>query len=497
MYNPNNNSLHVCSADGSVVAGWFAMSDGSSHGYYWTVAGGMVDLGANVGPVGLSANGSTTFGSHLVPNGSGGFNTGGFVWTPTGGLVDLGVDAYSPQYCSDDGFIVFGATSYSYWSAHSGQEFFRWTATGGVEFLPLSNVVGCTADGAKLAVSSSVWSEAGVTNLPGLPDVSGDTNITLYGISADGTTVFGTDPTDADNEASIYDVPCIWVDGVVSALPLGSATPGFDRGWQPWYCSANGAVILGASTDNTGALVAGTLSAGCVVVGGNLVILPVPTDSVQIIPQQIAADGKTAVGNSYNGNNFSGVIWRFSFASAAPAVPPPPPAAAVVNQGDIALVWDAANGRADFAMNATGTDLLLDQGLYTAVVVSLFCDRLADAADTIPDGTTDRRGWWGDTPSSEGRAVRAIPNAPDPAAAHGLTGSRLWLLARALQLPETLRQAESYAQEALQWMIDDGVAGSVTASASFPATPPNALELSITIEQDDSSQTFAVALASS
>ena len=141
---------------------------------------------------------------------------------------------------------------------------------------------------------------------------------------------------------------------------------------------------------------------------------------------------------------------------------------------DIALIWNPANGRADFAMDATGTDLLMDDGLQTSVIISLFCDRLADAADTIPDGTADRRGWWGDTP---------LPNVTDPAGGLDLTGSRLWLLARALQVTETLRKAETYAKESLQWMIDDGVAGSVTASAIFPASPPNALELTVSINQ--------------
>lgn len=156
---------------------------------------------------------------------------------------------------------------------------------------------------------------------------------------------------------------------------------------------------------------------------------------------------------------------------------------------DVALVWDPVNGRADFAMNATGTDLLMDDSLQTAVIISLFCDRLADAADVIPDGTTDRRGWWGDTP---------LPNTTDPSGGLDLTGSRLWLLARSLQVTETLRQAESYATESLQWMIDDGVAGSVTASAIFPTSPPNALELTVTINQAGAtSQSYAFTWAAS
>ncbi len=139
---------------------------------------------------------------------------------------------------------------------------------------------------------------------------------------------------------------------------------------------------------------------------------------------------------------------------------------------DIALVWDPVNGRADFAMNATGTDLLMDDGVETSVIISLLCDRLADAADVIPDGTADRRGWWGDTP---------LPDASDTAGGLDLTGSRLWLLARSLQVTETLRAAESHALEALNWMITDGIATSVTANAIFPPLPLKALELTIGI----------------
>jgi phage gp46-like protein len=155
---------------------------------------------------------------------------------------------------------------------------------------------------------------------------------------------------------------------------------------------------------------------------------------------------------------------------------------------DIALIWDPVNGRADFAI-ANG-DLVMDNSLHTAVIISLFCDRLAAPGDTINDNTDDRRGWWGDTP---------LPGASDPSAGLDLTGSRLWLLARALQNQNTLNQAISYAKEALQWMIDDGVAGSVNVTASFPATPPQALEMIIDIYQAGASapQTYSFAWSAS
>ena len=146
---------------------------------------------------------------------------------------------------------------------------------------------------------------------------------------------------------------------------------------------------------------------------------------------------------------------------------------------DIALVWDPVNGRADFAI-ANG-DLLMDAGLHTSVILSLFCDRLAAAGDAISDGTDDRRGWWADTP---------LPGASDPTGGLDLTGSRLWLLARALQTQETLNRARSYAREALQWMIDDGIAGSIDIAAAYPDAPTQTLEMTIVINQAGASDPY-------
>lgn len=135
---------------------------------------------------------------------------------------------------------------------------------------------------------------------------------------------------------------------------------------------------------------------------------------------------------------------------------------------DIALVWDGLNGRADFAVQ--NGDLVMDHGLRSALILSLFCDRLAAASDVLPDGGTDRRGWWADS-------VPAIGGGFD------LTGSRLWLLSRALQTNETLRLAEAYAREATRWMLAGNVAKAVTPIASWPRR--YWLRLDITIEQPD------------
>ncbi|WP_317201492.1 phage GP46 family protein [Janthinobacterium sp.] len=114
---------------------------------------------------------------------------------------------------------------------------------------------------------------------------------------------------------------------------------------------------------------------------------------------------------------------------------------------DTSIIWDAANGRGDWVLNPStmlagamqpGGLLLSGGDLETAVLISLFTDRIAAQDDVIPDGTGDPRGWWADDPLHP-------------------VGSRLWLLSRAKQTPETLSRAQDYIAEALQWLIDDGV----------------------------------------
>jgi phage gp46-like protein len=84
------------------------------------------------------------------------------------------------------------------------------------------------------------------------------------------------------------------------------------------------------------------------------------------------------------------------------------------------------------------------QPLVRSVIVSLFTWRRANPDDDLPGDL--RQGWWGDT-------FAPIPN--------DRIGSRLWLLSRSKLLPETIARAKEYAEEALQWLIDDGVAARV------------------------------------
>lgn len=132
---------------------------------------------------------------------------------------------------------------------------------------------------------------------------------------------------------------------------------------------------------------------------------------------------------------------------------------------DISTVWDVANSQGDWQVN--GADLLSGNDLATAVLISLFTDGLAEASDVIPDGSTDRRGWWGD----------AYDKYP--------IGSRLWLLARSKLTQTVANNAQDYATEALQWMIDDGVVATVTVTATI--VEPKMLQLVIVLDQGDGS----------
>jgi len=91
-----------------------------------------------------------------------------------------------------------------------------------------------------------------------------------------------------------------------------------------------------------------------------------------------------------------------------------------------------------------------DDGLETAVVISLFTDRRANRGDAVPGDPNDRRGWWGDSFAD---------------VAGDRIGSRLWLLSREKQMPSVLARALEYAAEALQWLIDDGIARAVNVTA--------------------------------
>lgn len=122
---------------------------------------------------------------------------------------------------------------------------------------------------------------------------------------------------------------------------------------------------------------------------------------------------------------------------------------------DAALTMTEAGG--DILLN--GADLARDDGLETAVIISLFTDRRA-TPEQMPAGQDDRRGYWGDLSADQ-------------------TGSLLWLLSREKQLPQILSRAEQYCREALAWLVDDKIAARVECSAAYVAPGWMALAIDV------------------
>lgn len=135
---------------------------------------------------------------------------------------------------------------------------------------------------------------------------------------------------------------------------------------------------------------------------------------------------------------------------------------------DLRLVWDAQKGRADFQL--VNGQLDTSEVLATWVIASLFSDRRADPSDQLPPGVIDRRGWWGDS------------YADNPG---DLFGSRLWLLARARSNASLPLIVKGYILEALDWLIQDGIATSIEATCIFPPNSQSRIDAEVTIFRGD------------
>jgi phage gp46-like protein len=98
--------------------------------------------------------------------------------------------------------------------------------------------------------------------------------------------------------------------------------------------------------------------------------------------------------------------------------------------------------------------LALEDTLQTAISLSLFTDARAGDDDVLPLGATDRRGWVGDEFMAE-----SFDSAVDT------WGSLFWLLYTGKATADIVQQAKFYGQEALAWMVRNGVASQVVVDA--------------------------------
>ena len=128
---------------------------------------------------------------------------------------------------------------------------------------------------------------------------------------------------------------------------------------------------------------------------------------------------------------------------------------------DLSIMWK--DGEGDVV--SLDSALLTDDSLTNAIVISLFTDARVD----------NQRGWWGnDFNQNEERQVEM--------------GSRLWTLARSKQLADVLDDAQAYAEQALQWLIDDGHALAIDVMATNPEQSVLLLSVVVTLPNGQTEQ---------
>lgn len=146
---------------------------------------------------------------------------------------------------------------------------------------------------------------------------------------------------------------------------------------------------------------------------------------------------------------------------------------------DLALVWDADAIAADLLLGSGR--LATDDGMRTAILISLFTDARAADDETLPEAGGDRRGWWGDAYARE--------LGPDAGTARDVNriGSLLWLLSRSKITARTLTQATQACEEALAWLVRDGIASAVRVVIEAQVRPgqstPDLMAIAVEIDR--------------
>lgn len=140
---------------------------------------------------------------------------------------------------------------------------------------------------------------------------------------------------------------------------------------------------------------------------------------------------------------------------------------------DIALNWDPIEFAGELLLDAG--QLATDDGMRTAILISLFSDARAPDDAELPEQGGDRRGWWGDAYAVG--AMLDAGTARDP----NRIGSLLWLLSRAKATGTNLQLARQYCAAALAWLVRDGVAASieVEVEAQHGVTPRSRLAIAV------------------
>lgn len=146
---------------------------------------------------------------------------------------------------------------------------------------------------------------------------------------------------------------------------------------------------------------------------------------------------------------------------------------------DIGIVWSNETGKGEWHIE--NGDIATDHAIYSAVMVSLFSDRVAplepsqsekNAAIGKIDG--DRRGWWGDMLCTEP------------------IGSRLWQLTRAVKADQNsiTTSAQDMIYEALAWMVEDGLVDGLNVEVKWAGSGRLNFSIDLKEPKQNSPKTF-------
>lgn len=127
----------------------------------------------------------------------------------------------------------------------------------------------------------------------------------------------------------------------------------------------------------------------------------------------------------------------------------------------VGLTFEKDRAQADITVGAGGIET--DEGLKTAIIISLFTWRRAEDNDEPTLAGDERFGWWADIYDEDGMPI----------------GSRLWIVRRMKSIDEALVLGKQYAEEALQWLLDTGVVAELKVTTERKA--PNIYALAVGI----------------
>lgn len=127
----------------------------------------------------------------------------------------------------------------------------------------------------------------------------------------------------------------------------------------------------------------------------------------------------------------------------------------------------------EYDISILNGDLKECDDLDSAVIISLFTWARAAAGEV--DENAPRFGWFGDKIDADNTDS---------------TGSKLYLLKRKKITNQTIMDAREYIEQALQWMIEDGVATEIKAEVERNASDVNRVDALVQIVRGDRSRTM-------